>query len=93
MGSGCGQKRGPGWASEIEWGRGSAKLTFEVEQNTFEIVLVEDLLLLGSAQEKGIATDVIDLAGHTLGMVVDAAEETVAEELALETSDAHVGRS
>ena len=69
---------------------GQANLAFEVEQNAFEIVLVEDLLLLGSAQEQGIATDVVDLAGHALGVVVDAAEEAVAKELALEARDAHV---
>ena len=59
-------------------------------ENPFEGSLVEVLLALGSAQEKGTATDVVDLAGHALGMVVDAAEKTVAEELALILGDAEV---
>jgi len=33
------------------------------------------------AQEKGAATDVVDLAGHTLGVVKDAAGKAVTEEL------------
>ena len=52
--------------------------------------MVEDLLLLGSPQEQSIATDVVDLAGDALGVVVDAAEETVAKELALIARDAQV---
>jgi hypothetical protein len=65
-------------------------LALEVEQNAFEIVLIEDLLLLGSAQEQGIATEVVDLASNALGVVVGTAEEAVAKELALEARDAHV---
>jgi hypothetical protein len=77
-------------ASGIGCGRESGKLAFEVEQNAFEVVLVEDLFLFGRPQEQGIATDVVDLAGHALGVVVDAAEETVTKELALVARDVHV---
>jgi len=90
VGGEYGQKRGPGWASGIGCGRGSANLAFEVEENAFEIVLVEDLLLLGSTQEQGIATDVVDLASHALGVVVGAAEETVTEKRSLVPGDAQV---
>jgi len=47
------QKRGPDWASGVGYERGSGNLAFEVEENTLEVVLVEDLLLLGSSQEQG----------------------------------------
>jgi hypothetical protein len=90
MGGESGQKRGPSWASGIGCGRGSANLTFEIEKNTFEIGFIKDLFLFGNTQEQGIATDVVDLASDALGVVVDAAEETVAEELSLVPGDTQV---
>jgi len=84
------EKKRPWWASGTESKSGSADLAFEVEEDTFEIGLIEDLFLLGNAQQQGITADVVDLASHTLGMVVDAAEEAVAEELPLVASDAKV---
>jgi hypothetical protein len=48
------------------------------------------VLALGSAQQGSAATDVVDLAGHALGMVIDAAEEAVAEEMALILDDAEM---
>jgi len=74
VGGECGQKRGPDWASGVGYERGSGNLAFEV-------VLVEDSVAPRSR---------VDLAGDALGVVVDAAEETVAKELPLVASDAHV---
>ena len=83
-------KKRPWRASGVGCERGSGDLALEIEQHTFEIVPIEDLLLLGNAQEQGIATDVVDLASNALGVVVDAAEETVAKELTLVARDAHM---
>jgi len=52
--------------------------------------LVQDLFVLGSTQQEGTATDIVDLASHTLGMLVDAGDEAVTEELALIASNAKV---
>ena len=46
--------------------------------------------MLGSAQEEGAAANIVDLAGHSLGVIVDATDETVAEDLVLAASDAEV---
>jgi len=81
VGGGCGQKRGPDWVSGVEYERGSGNLSPEVEENSLEVVLVE-----GSVAPRSR----VDLAGDALGVVVDAAGETVAEELALVASDALV---
>ena len=67
---------------------GSSDATFEVEEDPLEVGLIEDLFLLGGAEEERVATEIVDLAGDALGVVVDCADETVAEELVLETSDA-----
>jgi hypothetical protein len=68
----------------------STELAFEVTEDTFEVRFVQDLFVLGGAQEEGTTTDVVDLAGHTLGVVVDAGDEAIAEELALVASNAEV---
>ena len=68
----------------------STNLAFEIQDDSLEVSLVEDVLALGSTQEEGSATDVVDLAGHALGVVVDAAEKAIAEELALILGDAEV---
>jgi len=62
-------------------------LAFEIEENAFEISLVEDLFLLSDAQEQGTAADVVDLAGDPLGVVIDAGDKAVAEELILIACD------
>jgi hypothetical protein len=62
----------------------------KIEKNTFEVRLVEDLFVLGSAEEEGAAADVVDLASNSLGVVVDAADEAVAEDLGLGIGDAEV---
>jgi RNase P/RNase MRP subunit p29 len=83
-------KKRPWRASGVGCERGSGDLALEVEQNTFEIVLIKDLLLLGNPQEQGIAAEVVDFASNALGVVVDATEEAVAKELSLVARDAHV---
>jgi hypothetical protein len=65
-------------------------LTFEVEDDALEVRFVEDLLALGSAEEERAATEVIDLARHALGMVVNASQESITEESALASSNAQV---
>jgi hypothetical protein len=42
--------------------------------------LVEDRFLLGGPEEKRSATEVVDPAGHTLGVIVDQSDEAIAEE-------------
>ena len=46
--------------------------------------------MLRGAQEEGAAADVVDLAGDSLGVIVDTTGEAVAEELTLVASDAEV---
>ncbi|MBN1812924.1 MAG: hypothetical protein JXA14_13905 [Anaerolineae bacterium] len=52
-------------------------MTLQIEEDAFEVRLVEDLLLLGGAEEEGGATEVVDLAGDALGVVVDEGEKAV----------------
>ena len=75
------------------WRRGkktSPGLPLKIENDTFEIGLVEDLLVLRGAQKEGTAANIVDLAGHSLGVMVDATDETVAKDLVLATGDAEV---
>lgn len=46
--------------------------------------------MLRGAQEKGAAANIVDLAGHSLGVIVDATDEAVAEDLVLAANDAEV---
>lgn len=46
--------------------------------------------MLRGAQEESTAANIVDLAGHSLGVIVDATDETVAKDLALAASDAEV---
>jgi hypothetical protein len=62
----------------------------KIEKHTFEVGLVEDLFVLGGTEEEGTAADVVDLASNSLGVVVDAADEAVAEDLGLGIGDAEV---
>lgn len=56
----------------------------------FEVGFIKDLFVFGGAEEEGAATEIVDLAGDALGVVVDGGEETVAEELVLGAGDAEV---
>jgi hypothetical protein len=73
-----------------EGGKALSEAAFEVEDDTLEISLVKDLLVLSSTQEEGTAAEIVDLAGDALGMVVDAGDEAVAEDWGLATGDAKV---
>jgi hypothetical protein len=53
---------------------------FKIKKDTFEIGLVKDLFLLGSAQQESTAANVVDLAGDAFGVIVNAAHKAVAEE-------------
>ena len=46
--------------------------------------------MLRGTQEKGAAANIVDLAGHALGVIVDATDETVAKDLVLTASDTEV---
>jgi hypothetical protein len=83
-------KKRPWGASGTGCEQGSSELTLHIENNAFESGLVEDLFLLRDTQEQGAAAEVVDLAGHTLGVIIDSAEETLAEKRPLVTSDAQV---
>jgi len=48
------------------------------------------LFVLRSAQEESTAANIVDLAGHSLGVIVDATDEAVAEDWVLAASDAEV---
>lgn len=75
------------------WRRGkktSPGLPLEIENDTLEIGFVEDLFLLRGAQEESATANIVDLAGHPLGVIVDTADETVAKDLILAASDAEV---
>jgi hypothetical protein len=65
----------------------SPGLPLKIKNDTFEVSLVENLFVLGSAQKKGAAANVVDLAGHSLGVIVDATDEAVAKDLVLAASD------
>jgi len=65
----------------------SADLPFEIKDDALEIGLVEDLLAFSGAEEERTATEVIDLAGDALGVVVDASEERITEYLVLTTGN------
>jgi hypothetical protein len=63
-------------------------LTFEIEDDSLEVRFVQDLLAFGDAEEECAATEVVDLASHALGVVVDTREEALAEDRALASGDA-----
>jgi hypothetical protein len=73
-------------------GNGEAlrETTFEVKDDALEVGLVEDRLLLGSAEEESRAAKVVDLASDALGVIVDGGEEGVGEEGVLATGDAEM---
>jgi hypothetical protein len=77
-------------AGLLRGGKLSVNLAIEVTDDAFEVGFVEDLFVLSGAQEEGATAEVVDLAGDALGVVVDAGDEAVAEELALEASDVKV---
>jgi hypothetical protein len=52
--------------------------------------LVEDLSVLGGAEEEGAAAEVVDLASNSLGVVVDTADEAIAKDLGLGIADAEM---
>lgn len=57
--------------------------TFKVEDDAFEHSLIKNLYALGGAEEKRTAAKIVDLAGHALGVIVNATHKAVAEERTL----------
>ncbi len=83
------RKRGPGGPLDRE-GRGLADLAFEVEDNALEIGFVQDVLALGGSENECTATEVVDPASDALGLVVDASQKAIAEDLVLRCGDAEM---
>jgi hypothetical protein len=63
-------------------------VAFKIEKNTLEVRLVKDLFVLGGAEEECVAADVVDLASDALGVVVNAADKAITEDLGLGIGDA-----
>jgi hypothetical protein len=61
-------------------------LAFEIENDALQIGLIQDLFPLGGPEEERAAAEVVDPTGHALGVLVDAADEAVAEQGTLESS-------
>ena len=57
----------------------------------FEVSFIEDLFVFSGAQQESTATDIVDLAGDTLGVVVDAGDEAIAKDLVLRAGHAAGG--
>jgi hypothetical protein len=54
-------------------------LSFQVEEDPLEVGLVEELFAFGGPKEKGVATEIVDLASDPFGMVVQARDEGIRE--------------
>ena len=55
-------------------------MPIKIEKNTFEVRLIEDRFVLSDAEEENAAADIADLVSNPLGVVVDAADEAIAED-------------
>jgi hypothetical protein len=62
---------------------GSSKLTILVVDDPFEVSFIEDFFVFGDAEQESAATDIVDLAGDPLGVVVETGDKTLAEDLIL----------
>ena len=69
---------------------GSSNLTVLIVDDPFEVGFIEDLFVFSCAQQESTATDIVDPAGDTLGVVIDTGEEAIAEDLVLRASDAQM---
>ena len=65
-------------------------MTVLVVDNPFEVRFIEDLFGLGSTEQESSAADVVNLARDALGVIRDAGQETVAEDLGLGAGDAEM---
>jgi hypothetical protein len=68
----------------------SAGWAFQIEDNALEVRLIENLLALGGTEEESVATEIVDAADHAVDVIVDAADEAVAEWDTLEASHPQV---
>jgi hypothetical protein len=65
-------------------------LAFEVTNHPFENSLVENRFLFSSTEEKGGATEIVNLAGDALGVIVNESQKAVGEERVLTAGDAEM---
>ena len=56
----------------------------------FEVRFIEDLLVFRGAQQKRTATEIVDLAGDALGVVIDAGEKAIGKDGVLRAGHAEV---
>ena len=69
---------------------GSSKLTILIVDDPFEVSFIEDFFVFGDAQQESAATDIVDLAGDPLGVVVEAGDKTLAKDLVLRAGHAQL---
>ena len=70
--------------------RAGEGLDIKITDDALEVGLVEDLFALGDAEEKSAAAEIVDPAGDTFGMIVDATDKAVAKDLSLRPGDAEM---
>ena len=69
---------------------GSSKLTILIVDDPFEISFVEDFFVFSDAQQESAATNIVDLAGDPLGVIIDAGDKTIAKDLVLRGGNAQM---
>jgi len=65
-------------------------LTLEITDDTLEIGLIQDGFLLRGAEEERSTADIVDLAGHAFGVIVDEGQERIRKDRILATGDAEM---
>ena len=68
----------------------SSKLTILIVDDPFEISFIEDFFVFGDAEQESAATDIVDLAGDPLGVVVETGDKTLAKDLILRAGHAQL---
>ena len=65
-------------------------MSVKVEEDAFEVGFIKDFLALRGAKEQGGATNIVDVTRPAFGVLKEASNETVAEELTLITGHAQM---
>jgi hypothetical protein len=68
----------------------AGELDIEIADDALEVGFIEDLLAFGDAEEERAAAEIVDAAGDTFGVIVDATDKAVAKDLSLRTGDAEM---
>jgi hypothetical protein len=63
---------------------------FQVYDDALKVGLIQGLFSFRGAEERGTAAEIVDSAGHTLGVVANALDEAVTDERALKARDAEM---